>query len=91
MAALKRALREEREVVLVLSTGLHHAFISTFRPDAPPSELDVNVTGGAELIGRLTDMAGLEPLGELQQTLRERSWRINITSPTPRISFTPPA
>jgi len=91
MTALKRALREQRGVVLVLSTGLHHTFIRTFKPHAPPSELKVNIQGGAELIGRLTDIAGLEPLGEVQPTLRKHAWRIHITSPTPRVSFVPPA
>lgn len=90
MAALERALREQREVVLMLSTGLHNAFVNTFKRDTTPaSEFEVYVQGGAELVRKLENIAGLEPLSTLEQTLRDDAWRVNITSPTPRISFVP--
>lgn len=89
MAALERALREQREVVLTLSAGLHNALVSTFTRDTAP-ELELDVEGGAELVDPLRNIAGLEPLSELQKTLRDGSWRVRITSPTPRISLTPP-
>jgi hypothetical protein len=75
----------------VLSAGLHNAFFSRFEADAPPeSALQVDVQGSADLIGQLKDIAGLEALGDLEQTLRERGWRVTITSPTPRIFLSPP-
>ncbi len=89
MPALKRALQDRREVELVLSAGLHNAFFSRFEADAPLESLKVDVQGGADLIGQLKDIAGLEPLGELEQALREGGWRVTITSPTPRILFSP--
>lgn len=91
MSKLKQALKEGRAVELLLSAGLHNAFFSRFEADAPPdSEIQVDVQGGVALIDQLKDIAGLEPLGEVEQTLREGEWKVTITSPTPRIAFTPP-
>lgn len=91
MAALRRALQEGRDVELVLSAGLHNAFFSRFEADAPlDSEVQVDVQGGADLIARLKGIAGLEPLAELEQTLRDGGWRVAIVSPTPRIILSAP-
>ncbi len=90
MSKLRHALQERRAVELVLSAGLHNAFYSRFEAEAPQkSEIEVDVQGGAELIGQLKDIAGLEPLGELQPTLHEGGWSVAITSPTPRITLLP--
>jgi hypothetical protein len=91
MPALKQALRERRAVELVLSAGMHNALLRRFEVNAPSeSALEVNVQGSADLIGRLKSIAGLEPLSELEQTLREAGWRVAINSPTPRITLLPP-
>jgi hypothetical protein len=91
LSKIKRALRERREVELTLSAGLHNAFFNRFEADAPPeSALQVDVQGGPELIGQLKDIAGLEPIAELEQTLRDGGWRVTITSPIPRILLSPP-
>jgi hypothetical protein len=90
MQALKRGLQEGREIEIVLSAGLHNAFFNRFEPDAPPdAEVQVDVQGGADLIAQLKSIAGLEPLAELEQTLRDGGWRVAITSPTPRIVLSP--
>lgn len=91
MVALKRALQEGCDVELVLSAGLHNAFFNRFEANAPlDSEVQVDVQGGADLIAQLKDIAGLEPLAELEQTLRDGGWRVAIISPTPRIMLSPP-
>jgi hypothetical protein len=91
MSNLKRALKEEREIELVLSAGLHNVFFSRFGASTLSEfETQVGVQGGAELIGQLKDIAGLEPLAELEGTLREGQWRVTITSPIPRIMLSPP-
>jgi hypothetical protein len=91
MAAITHALDEGRDVELVVSTGLHNAFISRFASDAHPKfEGQMDLRGGPELLRRLADIAGLEPLAELEQPLRERGWRVAILSPVPRILLLPP-
>jgi hypothetical protein len=90
MAKLERALQERRAVELVLSAGLHNAFFNRFKADAPPDpEVRIDVQGGAELLGQLAGIAGLEPLGQLEQVLRDGGWRVAITSPTPQILLSP--
>jgi hypothetical protein len=91
MSKLKRALQEKRQIELVLSAGLHNAFFIRFGANAPPESAgQVDVQGGPELISQIKGIAGLEPLGDLEQPLRAGSWRVTITSPTPRIMLSPP-
>jgi hypothetical protein len=91
LSNLKRALMEKRETELVLSAGLHNALFNHFGASAPAeSEVQVRVQGGAELIGQLKDIAGLEPLAKLEQAFRDGGWCVTITSPTPRIMLSPP-
>jgi hypothetical protein len=91
MSEIEQALSEDTPVELVLSAGLHNALFTRFGTDAPPESAgQVDVEGGAELLGRLDGIAGLEPLVELADTLRQRAWRVAIISPTPRIMLSPP-
>ncbi len=91
MVKLERALQEGRAVELVLSASLHNALFNRFEADGSlNSEIKVDVQGGAELLGQLAAIAGLEPLGQLEQVLRDGGWRVAISSPTPQILLLPP-
>ncbi|NIP71825.1 MAG: hypothetical protein GWO16_01775 [Gammaproteobacteria bacterium] len=84
--AATEALRRNEDVELELPGNFHHALFAHMYPDAASGALeDVDMTGGAELIARLAELKGLEPLVELSKEVAKTPAEVYVQSPVPKI------
>jgi hypothetical protein len=90
LKAARAAIRSGMAVEIELPLEVHYALYKHLHPDRPhsPSE-DIDVTGGAELLGPVAAVAGLEDLQQLAPALRKGHYRVRLTSPEPRLRLTP--
>jgi len=91
LKAARAALRSGVPVEIELPLEVHYALYKHLHPDRPhtPSE-DIDVSGGAELLGPVAAVAGLQDLQHLEPAVRKGHYRVHLTSPEPRLRLTPP-
>ncbi|MGE5320850.1 MAG: hypothetical protein ACM3KD_11765 [Hyphomicrobiaceae bacterium] len=83
------AIGRRSDVEISLPADLHHALCRRLQVNAAEPKT-VEVAGGAELIGMLAGMAGLEALAVLADPLRRAGYRLELRSPGPVLSLIPP-
>ena len=71
---------------LQLAQDYHFALFRHLYPDAPSGEPDlVDVSGTAELIGKVAEIRGLEQLADLVEPVTAAQAKVHIQSPAPGI------
>ena len=86
----RRAIRERRPVEIELPLEMHYALHSHLHPQAAAGPVEhLEAEGGAELLGRVATIAGLEELAQLQSALRRARYRVRVTSPEPLLRLQP--
>jgi hypothetical protein len=91
LEAARRAMRAGSPVEIQLPLGVHCALHSHLHPRAAAGPADrLDAEGGAELIGSVATVAGLEELAGLRAAVRRARYRVRVTSPDSRLSLTPP-
>jgi hypothetical protein len=87
----RRAIRERRAVEIQLPLEVHYALHSHLHPQVAAGPVDrLEAEGGAELLGQVATVTGLEELKDLQAAARRAHYRVRVTSPEPRLSLSPP-
>jgi hypothetical protein len=91
LKAARAAIRSGMAVEIELPLEVHYALYKHLHPARAhaPSE-DIDVSGGAELLGPVATVAGLQDLQQLEPAVRKARYRVRLTSPEPRLSLTPP-
>jgi hypothetical protein len=90
LQAARRAIRERRPVEIELPLEVHYALHSHLHPQAAAGPVDrLEAEGGAELLGRVATIAGLEDLGRLRSAVRRARYRVSVTSPEPLLRLQP--
>ena len=91
LKAARAAIRSGIPVEIELPLEVHYALYKHLHPDRPhtPSE-DIDASGGAELLGPIAAVAGLQDLQHLEPAVRKGHYRVHLTSPEPRLRLTPP-
>jgi len=84
------ALRRGRAVELELSTELHDAALSRLVSDEDrDAEPVLEIRGGHELITKLAGVDALAPMTNLAEPVREKNYRLAVTSTVPVIFIEP--
>ena len=91
MKDARAALRRGDPIDIELPLEVHYALFKHLHPDRPhrPSE-EIDTSGGAELLGPIATVAGLEDLRGLEPWVRKARYRVRLTSPEPRLRLSPP-
>jgi hypothetical protein len=91
MKDARAAIRRGEPVDIELPLEVHYALFKHLHPARPhtPSE-EIDASGGAELLGPIATVAGLQDLKELEAAVRKAGYRVRLTSPEPRLRLTPP-
>jgi len=88
--ALRAALASRRPLIVALPADLHHALFAHLYPEAAPGDPeDIDLSGGAELLDRIAEVASLEPLADLLQPAARNRYRVRVQSPSPRLLLEP--
>jgi hypothetical protein len=91
LQAARGMIREGKRVEIELPLEVHYALHRHLHPHAASGPVEgLDAEGGAELLGSVATVAGLEELKGLQAAARRARYRIRVTSPEPRLSLTPP-
>jgi hypothetical protein len=91
LKAARRAIRERRAVEIELPLEVHYALHSHLHPRAAAGPVEgLEAEGGAELLGQVATVAGLEELGKLHAAVRRARYRVRVTSPQPLLRLQPP-
>ena len=91
LQAARKAMREGGDVEIELPLEMHSALHSHLHPQAAAGPVDrLEVDGGAELLGAVATVAGLEELEGLRTAARRARYRVRITSPEPVLRLEPP-
>ncbi|MFL6712019.1 MAG: hypothetical protein ACJ8LN_03685 [Sulfurifustis sp.] len=86
--AATAALAQASDVALHLPAELHHAVAMRLGVDVLADHVEgVNVTGGPELISRLSGIRGLEPLVALVPSIEQARARVQVLSPSPTVAI----
>jgi hypothetical protein len=92
LQAARGMIREGKRVEIELPLEVHYALHRHLHPDAAPGPVErLEVEGGAELLGSVATVAGLEEMEKLGTAVRRARYRVRVTSPEPRLIFLPPA
>lgn len=84
--AVASFLERQGKVALGLAPDLHHSLFVHLYPQAEAGQPEVvDIEGGAELLGQVAQIAGLEELAGLVAPLREADARIQVQSPAPML------
>jgi len=82
-------LARHGKVELQLPSDFHHAVYCRLYPRATPgSAEEVDVSGGAELIARISRIPGLDALARLEEVAAEAHARVHVVSPSPKVVIT---
>ena len=91
LQAARSMIREGKRVEIELPLEVHYALHRHLHPDAAPGPVErLEAEGGAELLGSVATVAGLEELKGLQAAARRARYRVRVTSPEPRLELAPP-
>src|SRR5512145_2091705 len=83
------ALVRHGAVEVQLPPDFHHAVFSSLRPASTPGEIEELVmSGGAELLARISRIPGLGALARLEQPVTAAGARVRVVSPSPKILIT---
>ena len=88
LKAVRAAIRGHAAVEIELPLEVHYALYKHLAPHSATEEIDT--AGGAELLGPIAAVAGLEELQRLEPAVRRGRYRVRLTSPEPRLRLTPP-
>jgi len=90
--AVASFLERQGKVALGLAPDLHHSLFVHLYPQAEAGEPEaVDIEGGAELLDRVAQIAGLEELAQLVPALQAADARIQVRSPAPVLEIEIPA
>ena len=91
LKAARAAIRNGIAVEIELPLEVHYALYKHLNPGRAhaPSE-NIDVSGGAELLGAVAAVAGLQDLQQLETAVRKGRYRARLTSPEPRLRLMPP-
>ncbi len=79
-------LERQGNVSLGLAPDLHHSLFVHLHPQAPPGlPEEVDIQGGAELLSRVAQIAGLEEIARLVPALQAANAQVQVLSPAPII------
>lgn len=90
VASMRDALVRHADVELQLPADFHHAVYTRLNPDAAAAHGQrLDMSGGAELLAQVADIAGLSALATLEDAVYRAPARVRVMSPAPtiRISF----
>jgi hypothetical protein len=91
LKAARAAIRNGNPVEIELPLEVHYALFKHLHPALPHTgSEDIDASGGAELIGPIATVAGLEELKNLEPAVRRNHYQVRLTSPEPRLRLTPP-
>lgn len=85
--AARAALAAKQSVELHLPAGFHHAVYAHFRRELESAE-QVDVSGGVELLQRLAEIRGLDPLADLEPSITQAHAAVRVLSPSPTVLIT---
>lgn len=78
--------RRGEDFMLELPTEVHHALFAHLNPGAPPGQPEtVDSRGGAELLARVSEIAGFAQVAELIEPVGAAQGSVRLVSPTPRV------
>ena len=82
-------LARHGKVEVQLPADYHHAVFTRLHPQASPGQAEeVDITGGAELIARISRIPGLDALARLEEVAAEAHARVRVVSPSPKVLIT---
>jgi hypothetical protein len=82
------ALAHRADISLSLPPSFHHAVATRLSsPAASPPLEAVDVSGGADLLGRLATIRGLEGLAGLEAPVARMGARVRVMSPSPTVAI----
>jgi hypothetical protein len=91
LKAARAAIRNGDPVEIELPLEVHYALLKHLHPgQARTGSEDIDASGGAELLGPIATVAGLEELKDLVPAVRRARYTLRVTSPEPRLILTPP-
>ena len=91
LKAARGMIREGKRVEIELPLEVHYALHRHLHPDATPGPVErLEADGGAELLGSVATVAGLEEMRELGAAVRRAHYTVRVTSPEPRLMLLPP-
>jgi hypothetical protein len=91
LAAARRAIRAGERVEIELPLEVHYALHRHLHPDAASGPVErLEAAGGAELLGSVSTVAGLEEMKQLGAAVRRAHYTVRVTSPEPRLELLPP-
>ena len=88
----RSAIASGSQVEIELPLEDHYALYRHLHPGSPRGGAeDIDASGGAELLGSIATVAGLEEMRHLQAAVRRARYRVRLTSPEPLLRLLPPA
>jgi len=91
LQAARGMIREGKRVEIELPLEVHYALHRHLHPDAAPGPVErLEADGGAELLGSVATVAGLEEIRKLGAAVRRAHYTVRVTSPEPRLMLLPP-
>lgn len=82
IATIASVLHQPCHIELNLAANYHHAIFRHLHPDAPPAQLEaLDEQGGAELLAKLAEIEGLQPLARLRDAVAESKGLVRISAP----------
>lgn len=89
---VSEALRRGRAVQLELTAELHDAALSRLVADEDrDTEPVLEIRGGHELVDKLAGIDAFAPMNEISRPVRDKNYRIAVTSAAPVIFIEPEA
>jgi hypothetical protein len=91
LKAARAGIRSGVAVEIYLPLEVHYALYKRLNAEGQQAPAEaIDVSGGAELLGPIASIAGLQEVGELELALRKARYRVRLTSPVPRLRLAPP-
>jgi hypothetical protein len=91
LKAARAAIRNGHPVEIELPLEVHYALYKHLHPGRSRADSEnIDASGGAELLGPISTVAGLSDLQHLEAALRRAHYRVRLTSPEPRLRLIPP-
>lgn len=80
--AIKKFINDAEEIKIVLPDNYNHALFHAFSPDASNELMEeLNISGGAELLSKISNVSGLEDIKELINIIELTKAKVQIISP----------
>lgn len=87
--AARAALARQGTVAVQLPADFHHAVYARLHPACRPGDVEaLDITGGPELLARISQIPGLDPLVQLERVAAEARARVRVLSPSPKVVIT---